>query len=192
MNRWHGPLCALTTRPWLQPSWTTCWVCTARPLPAHRHGLQWHRIEQQRAQQVKSSYHERLKSGSLFKAMFNSNQLSLPLAGILESFDTHHPLELPDEGYQLQLRRPVTDPALREQLHKFKGFITMLSDSHRNASDARNNQVIKYLFAPFYLCLPCGVSKSRHECLLCLSFLRSLISCQLVPRVSLVLATLLN
>ncbi|XP_038160250.1 ras-associating and dilute domain-containing protein isoform X1 [Cyprinodon tularosa] len=62
-------------------------------------------------------------------------------AGILESFDTHHPLELPDEGYQLQLRRPVTDPALREQLHKFKGFITMLSDSHRNASDARNNQM---------------------------------------------------
>ncbi|KAM4525789.1 ras-associating and dilute domain-containing protein [Fundulus diaphanus] len=63
-------------------------------------------------------------------------------ADILESFDTHHPLELPGEGYQLQLRRPVTDPALREQLHKLKEFITTLSDSQMNAEDARKHQVV--------------------------------------------------
>ncbi|KAM4524470.1 ras-associating and dilute domain-containing protein isoform 1-T1 [Odontesthes bonariensis] len=50
-------------------------------------------------------------------------------ADILKSFDTHHPLVLPDEGYQLQLRRPVTDSALREQLHKLREFISSLSDS---------------------------------------------------------------
>ncbi|XP_059180894.1 ras-associating and dilute domain-containing protein-like [Centropristis striata] len=41
-------------------------------------------------------------------------------AAILESFDNHHPLVLPDEGYQFQLSRKVTDPALREQLDKLK------------------------------------------------------------------------
>uniref|UniRef100_A0A3B3V0L0 Si:ch211-176g6.2 n=1 Tax=Poecilia latipinna TaxID=48699 RepID=A0A3B3V0L0_9TELE len=33
-----------------------------------------------------------------------------PGTDILESFDTHHPLELPDEGYLLQLRRPILFP----------------------------------------------------------------------------------
>ncbi|XP_032431065.1 ras-associating and dilute domain-containing protein [Xiphophorus hellerii] len=62
-------------------------------------------------------------------------------ADILESFDTHHPLELPDEGYQLQLRRPVADPALREQLQKLKEFIGVLSDSRMNDADAKKHQV---------------------------------------------------
>ncbi|XP_029977259.1 ras-associating and dilute domain-containing protein-like isoform X2 [Sphaeramia orbicularis] len=50
-------------------------------------------------------------------------------AEILESFDTHHPLVLPDMGYQLQLRQALTDFALREQLDKLKEFISTLSDS---------------------------------------------------------------
>uniref|UniRef100_A0A087YLL8 Si:ch211-176g6.2 n=1 Tax=Poecilia formosa TaxID=48698 RepID=A0A087YLL8_POEFO len=58
-------------------------------------------------------------------------------ADILESFDTHHPLELPDEGYLLQLRRPVADPALREQLQKLKEFIGALSDSQMNDADGQ-------------------------------------------------------
>ncbi|XP_043957722.1 ras-associating and dilute domain-containing protein-like [Gambusia affinis] len=62
-------------------------------------------------------------------------------ADILESFDTHHPLELPDEGYQLQLRRPVADPALREQLQKLKEFIGALSDFRMNNTDAKKHQV---------------------------------------------------
>ncbi|XP_014916080.1 ras-associating and dilute domain-containing protein-like [Poecilia latipinna] len=62
-------------------------------------------------------------------------------ADILESFDTHHPLELPDEGYLLQLRRPVADPALREQLQKLKEFIGALSDSQMNDADAKKHQV---------------------------------------------------
>uniref|UniRef100_A0A3B4UA66 Ras-associating and dilute domain-containing protein-like n=1 Tax=Seriola dumerili TaxID=41447 RepID=A0A3B4UA66_SERDU len=33
---------------------------------------------------------------------------------VLESFDTHHPLVLPAGGYQLQVRRAVTDPGLRD------------------------------------------------------------------------------
>lgn len=42
---------------------------------------------------------------------------------ILESFDTHHPLVLPDGGFLLHLGAQVTDPGLREQLDKFKEFI---------------------------------------------------------------------
>ncbi|XP_054913518.1 ras-associating and dilute domain-containing protein [Poeciliopsis prolifica] len=62
-------------------------------------------------------------------------------ADILESFDTHHPLELPDEGYQLQLRRPVGDPALWTQLQKLKEFIGLLSDSRMNDANAKKHQV---------------------------------------------------
>ena len=55
--------------------------------------------------------------------------LSLSSADILESFDTHHPLVLPDGGYQLQLGRQVTDPVLREQLDKLKEVMSTLSDA---------------------------------------------------------------
>ncbi|XP_047466021.1 ras-associating and dilute domain-containing protein-like isoform X2 [Mugil cephalus] len=61
-------------------------------------------------------------------------------ADILESFDTHHPLVLPDAGYQLQSRRPVTDSALREQLDKLKDFIHTLSDSQLSATAAKEHQ----------------------------------------------------
>ncbi|XP_018534125.1 ras-associating and dilute domain-containing protein isoform X1 [Lates calcarifer] len=49
-------------------------------------------------------------------------------ADILESFDTHHPLVLPDGGYQFQLARAVRDSALREQLDKLKEFIPSLPE----------------------------------------------------------------
>uniref|UniRef100_A0A8C2YWS6 Si:ch211-176g6.2 n=1 Tax=Cyclopterus lumpus TaxID=8103 RepID=A0A8C2YWS6_CYCLU len=48
-------------------------------------------------------------------------------ADILESFDTHHPLVLPDEGYQFRLGRQVTDASLREQLDKLKEFMAVVS-----------------------------------------------------------------
>uniref|UniRef100_A0A672FQL5 Si:ch211-176g6.2 n=1 Tax=Salarias fasciatus TaxID=181472 RepID=A0A672FQL5_SALFA len=48
------------------------------------------------------------------------------------SFDTHHPLLLPDGGYQLQLRRPVTDVSLREQLDALREFISNLRDAKLN------------------------------------------------------------
>ncbi|KAM6897521.1 ras-associating and dilute domain-containing protein [Xenentodon cancila] len=60
---------------------------------------------------------------------------------ILESFDTHHPLVIPDEGYQLQLRGPVSDSALREQLHKLKEFISTISNSQFNVAAAGKLQV---------------------------------------------------
>ncbi|XP_070783451.1 ras-associating and dilute domain-containing protein [Enoplosus armatus] len=61
-------------------------------------------------------------------------------ADILESFDTHHPLVLPDGGYQFQLRGEVTDPALREQLDKLKEFISALSDSQSGEVAATEEQ----------------------------------------------------
>lgn len=45
------------------------------------------------------------------------------LADILESFDTHHPLVLPDEGYHFLLGRQITDVSLREQLDKLKEYM---------------------------------------------------------------------
>ncbi|XP_077959332.1 ras-associating and dilute domain-containing protein isoform X9 [Gasterosteus aculeatus] len=44
-------------------------------------------------------------------------------ADILESFDTHHPLVLPDEGYHFLLGRQITDVSLREQLDKLKEYM---------------------------------------------------------------------
>ncbi|XP_017271565.1 ras-associating and dilute domain-containing protein isoform X2 [Kryptolebias marmoratus] len=57
-------------------------------------------------------------------------------ADILESFDTHHPLVLPDEGYRFQLRGTVADSALRDQLHKLKEFIASPSEYHLNTNGA--------------------------------------------------------
>lgn len=56
-----------------------------------------------------------------------------PSADILESFDTHHPLVLPDGGYQFQLGRAVTDSALGVELDKLNDFISTLSGSQSNA-----------------------------------------------------------
>ncbi|XP_029691837.1 ras-associating and dilute domain-containing protein isoform X1 [Takifugu rubripes] len=48
---------------------------------------------------------------------------------ILESFETQHPLVLPDSGYQFQLGQEVTDSALWLELEKLKKFISTLSQS---------------------------------------------------------------
>ncbi|KAM9336593.1 ras-associating and dilute domain-containing protein [Symphorus nematophorus] len=61
-------------------------------------------------------------------------------ADILESFDTHHPLVLPDGGYQFQLGREVTDSALGAELDKLKEFISTLSDSQSNEVAATEEQ----------------------------------------------------
>lgn len=47
-----------------------------------------------------------------------------PLANILESFETHQPLLLPDGGYQFQLGREVKDSSLVAELDKIKEFIS--------------------------------------------------------------------
>lgn len=52
-----------------------------------------------------------------------------PSADILESFETQHPLVLPDGGYQFHLGRKVTDSALWEELDKLTKFISTLSQS---------------------------------------------------------------
>ncbi|XP_029953345.1 ras-associating and dilute domain-containing protein-like [Salarias fasciatus] len=64
-------------------------------------------------------------------------------ADLLESFDTHHPLLLPDGGYQLQLRRPVTDVSLREQLDALREFISNLRDAKLNVTAAGENPPLK-------------------------------------------------
>ncbi|KAM7382141.1 hypothetical protein PAMA_012826 [Pampus argenteus] len=73
-------------------------------------------------------------------------------AEILESFDTHHPLVLPDEGYQFKLRTAVTDSALREQLDKLQEFISNLCDSQTNEVPATGNHQV-FLFIHIVLML---------------------------------------
>uniref|UniRef100_A0A3Q3JH48 Uncharacterized protein n=1 Tax=Monopterus albus TaxID=43700 RepID=A0A3Q3JH48_MONAL len=53
-------------------------------------------------------------------------------ADILESFDTHNSLVLPNGGYQFQLRRVVIDLSLVEQLDKLQEFISTLSHCQSN------------------------------------------------------------
>ncbi|KAA8581115.1 hypothetical protein FQN60_002696 [Etheostoma spectabile] len=61
-------------------------------------------------------------------------------ADILESFDTHHPLVLPDGGYQIQLSRQALDSALVEQLDKLKAFMSTLSDLQSDEVTATGEQ----------------------------------------------------
>lgn len=47
-----------------------------------------------------------------------------PSANILESFETHQPLVLPDGGYQFQVGKEVLDSFLVAELDKIKKFIS--------------------------------------------------------------------
>lgn len=66
-----------------------------------------------------------------------------PSADILESFDTHHPLVLPDGGYQFQLGREVTDFALGLELDKLNEFISTLPPSLSNEATATGEQKVQ-------------------------------------------------
>uniref|UniRef100_A0A3P9KLD4 Si:ch211-176g6.2 n=1 Tax=Oryzias latipes TaxID=8090 RepID=A0A3P9KLD4_ORYLA len=59
-------------------------------------------------------------------------------SAILQSFDSHHPLLLPDEGYQLQLTATGTEPALMEELDRLKEFISSLSAPQLSSHGARS------------------------------------------------------
>ncbi|KAI4791169.1 hypothetical protein KUCAC02_034167, partial [Chaenocephalus aceratus] len=65
-------------------------------------------------------------------------------ADILESFDTHHPLVLPDGGYQFEMGGQVTDSAVREQLDKLKEFMSGLSNSKSNQAAATKEQEVQH------------------------------------------------
>ncbi|KAM8876450.1 ras-associating and dilute domain-containing protein isoform 1-T1 [Synchiropus picturatus] len=51
-------------------------------------------------------------------------------ADILEDFDEHHPLVLPDVGDEFHLRGTVTDSGLAEQLNQLQEFIKNLNNSN--------------------------------------------------------------
>ncbi|XP_051926993.1 ras-associating and dilute domain-containing protein-like isoform X3 [Hippocampus zosterae] len=57
---------------------------------------------------------------------------------ILQSFDTHHPLVLPDGGYQFMVGRAVTDLGLVEHLNKLKDFIFNLPNLQSHGIMASN------------------------------------------------------
>ncbi|CAN9508889.1 unnamed protein product [Ophioblennius macclurei] len=65
---------------------------------------------------------------------------TLQTADLLEGFDTHHPLVLPDGGYQLQLRRPVADVSLGEQLEAMKEVISNLCNAELQVTAAEEKQ----------------------------------------------------
>lgn len=73
----------------------------------------------------------------------------LPTADILESFDTHHPLVLPDGSYRFQLGREVTDSGLEVELDKLKEFISTLSDSDAKRVTVTEEQEVRKCY--FYL-----------------------------------------
>ena len=65
-----------------------------------------------------------------------------PSADVLESFDTLHPLVLPDGGYQFELGKDVADLDLLEELDKLKEFISKHSDSTSNQVTATEEQKV--------------------------------------------------
>uniref|UniRef100_A0A8C8ICT8 Uncharacterized protein n=1 Tax=Oncorhynchus tshawytscha TaxID=74940 RepID=A0A8C8ICT8_ONCTS len=53
-------------------------------------------------------------------------EAALRTTGILESFDNHPPLILPSNTFHLELGKPITEPALFEQLGRLQDFIRSL------------------------------------------------------------------
>lgn len=64
-------------------------------------------------------------------------------AHILESFETHHPLVLPEGGYQFQLGRDVKDPGLVAELDEMNEFISTLSRSQSKQAAPLEKQKVK-------------------------------------------------
>lgn len=60
----------------------------------------------------------------LFFVLFITIYFLPPSANILESFETHQPLVLPDGGYQFQLGREVLDSSLLAELDNIKKFVS--------------------------------------------------------------------
>lgn len=65
-----------------------------------------------------------------------------PSADVLESFDTLHPLVLPDGGYQFELGKDVADLDLLVELDKLREFITKQSDSTSSEVTATEEQKV--------------------------------------------------
>ena len=63
-------------------------------------------------------------------------------ADVLESFDTLHPLVLPDGGYQFELGKDVADLDLLVELDKLREFITKQSDSMSSEVTATEEQKV--------------------------------------------------
>lgn len=141
-----GCRCGLTTPPWVRLSSTTYWVCTVRRLHADAPGLHQFTSRLQHVKQVRAYYIEIIfmilswawhslmvvctinGNGSwdwgLFFVLFITIYFLLPSANILESFETHQPLVLPDGGYQFQLGREVLDSSLVAELDNIKKFVS--------------------------------------------------------------------
>lgn len=78
-----------------------------------------------------------------------------PSADILESFETQHPLVLPDGGYQFQLGKEVTDSTLWEEVDKLTKFISTLSQSGEvtTTQEQKVPTMEKFIFFPTKVCL---------------------------------------
>ncbi|XP_054463106.1 ras-associating and dilute domain-containing protein-like [Anoplopoma fimbria] len=63
-------------------------------------------------------------------------------ADILESFDSHPPLILPDSTFHLELGKPVVEPALFEQLTRLQEFIRRLPRSETQAEPDVEEQTL--------------------------------------------------
>ncbi|XP_067286323.1 ras-associating and dilute domain-containing protein isoform X2 [Pseudorasbora parva] len=58
---------------------------------------------------------------------------ALTTADILESFDQHPPLVLPSDGFVFELRRPISDRELIQQLHRFQRLVEKIT--HTQSSE---------------------------------------------------------
>lgn len=103
--------------------------------------------EQAAAQKTgeRSTYWSDSSSGCILKliAVFFSRDVAHPpSADVLESFDTLHPLVLPDGGYQFELGKDVADLDLLVELDKLREFITKQSDSTSSEVTATEEQKV--------------------------------------------------
>ncbi|XP_057682980.1 ras-associating and dilute domain-containing protein isoform X1 [Corythoichthys intestinalis] len=72
---------------------------------------------------------------------------------ILQSFDTHHPLVLPDEDYQFIVGSTVTDSGLIEHLNKLRVFIFNLSNLQQHQAFTEANFIQETMETPEHLLL---------------------------------------
>ncbi|XP_051770947.1 ras-associating and dilute domain-containing protein isoform X2 [Ctenopharyngodon idella] len=72
-------------------------------------------------------YHPRRSCAAVWTPSSAEASAALSTVDILESFDKHPPLVLPTDGFELELKRPIRESDLIQQLHRFHRLIKTIT-----------------------------------------------------------------
>ncbi|XP_051523783.1 ras-associating and dilute domain-containing protein isoform X2 [Myxocyprinus asiaticus] len=113
----------------LQMSWSTLRMEFTSLNPAQLH-------------HILREYNPRRSCPAAWTPSSDEASAALRTIDILEGFDNHPPLFLPTDGFELELKRPVSETGLIKQLSRFQRLIKNLTDTESNPHSPEPPQLV--------------------------------------------------